>query len=649
MPIADLLSGSSSWIFSYPVAALLFLSFLLIKYHDRAILSTNSPPVPADKGLPILGQSLIVVRQLYRRYDFYVDQQLRHGPAFCFTIPFVGRVLFVNRLDWADYMFKTNSENFVKGPYFRRMVNEVLGGGLIGADGHDWKWQRRLAMRLFSPKEFRTHTQNVVQKYTLALRKLFDQAADTNRVVDLCELFHRFTMGTFIEQSCGVDWHLLDSLDQEPHPFGLAFERAQEIFADRFLNPIFELTEKFTQSGRDMRHAHKVMDDTVLAIIKERRQQHASERMSTRTAYGQIDEISGKRANFMDVLLTMTDEQGRPFEDMMVRDFIVNFLVAARDTTAQTLSWMTWHLAKNPSASAYLDRIREEELLNVTDDHNGLLAYDEMKNAPLTQALFYETARLYPGAPRISRQVVKYDVFPNGGPVVRPGDLVLYCDYAVARDPSQWGPLANKFIPERFLQSQTPPSSLQSTPQLGSSPLIASSPSFESGTSITSAQLMPSFSQLRESSDAQISKLASASNIVKNIDQSTFPTPPLSRAASQEMEKEKRTGYSTGVQSKFTEEKLAARIATIGPAFEYVKPSLSKESLAAFRAFSTGPRSCPGRELAMFEAMSVVLGCLTHYDLILEPGQEELPKYKTAVTLALKEPLLARIRRREVY
>ncbi len=44
----------------------------------------------------------------------------------------------------------------------------------------------------------------------------------------------------------------------------------------------------------------------------------------------------------------MKDENGQPYSDEYLRDLVINFMIAGRDTTAVALTWLFYELGKNP-------------------------------------------------------------------------------------------------------------------------------------------------------------------------------------------------------------------------------------------------------------------------------------------------------------
>ena len=130
-----------------------------------------------------------------------------------------------------------------------------------------------------------------------------------------------------------------------------------------------------------------------------------------------------------------------------LRDVVVNFLIAGRDTTANALSWAAYRLAANPRVAA---RCRQEAREALGDKHNGGISYEALKRMPYTHATVLETLRLHPSVPQDLKQAARDDVWPDGT-FVRKGSLVSYDAYTMGRNEELWeAPL--EFRPERFLK-----------------------------------------------------------------------------------------------------------------------------------------------------------------------------------------------------
>lgn len=62
----------------------------------------------------------------------------------------------------------------------------------------------------------------------------------------------------------------------------------------------------------------------------------------------------------MDWFLEATDDEGNPLPDAVIKDFILNFTIAGRDTTAQALSWMFYLLLRTESNPEVRQKLVQE-------------------------------------------------------------------------------------------------------------------------------------------------------------------------------------------------------------------------------------------------------------------------------------------------
>lgn len=94
----------------------------------------------------------------------------------------------------------------------------------------------------------------------------------------------------------------------------------------------------------------------------------------------------------------------------MLRDQIIAVLLAGRDTTASTLSWTLYELARHPEVVA---KLRTEILDTVGTERTP--TYEDLKNMPYLKAVMNETLRLYPSVPFNVRLALKDTTLPRGG------------------------------------------------------------------------------------------------------------------------------------------------------------------------------------------------------------------------------------------
>jgi cytochrome P450 len=93
-----------------------------------------------------------------------------------------------------------------------------------------------------------------------------------------------------------------------------------------------------------------------------------------------------------------------------LRDEMMGIIIAGRDTTAMTLAWCFYELARHPAVVADLRRLIEK---TVGLDREPTL--EELKNMKLLSNILNETLRLYPVTPFNVRASLRDTTLPRGG------------------------------------------------------------------------------------------------------------------------------------------------------------------------------------------------------------------------------------------
>jgi len=157
----------------------------------------------------------------------------------------------------------------------------------------------------------------------------------------------------------------------------------------------------------------------------------------------QISVHSTTGTDLMAKFMNLRDSEGNLYPQHWIRDILLNFALAARDTTGQLLTWSTYALASNPD----MLKKAKSEVLQVVGRHR-VATDDDLKKMKYMDTVLKETLRLYPSVPQTTRVVVKEDVLPDGTKV-KPGDRVIYMQYHLHRNPKYWEK-PDVFMPERW-------------------------------------------------------------------------------------------------------------------------------------------------------------------------------------------------------
>ncbi|KAG9303169.1 hypothetical protein G9A89_001785 [Geosiphon pyriformis] len=207
----------------------------------------------------------------------------------------------------------------------------------------------------------------------------------------------------------------------------------QKVFKDlkrRIMRTTFPLLKPFLQ--QDL-WSFNLMNK----IIKERRVMNAN---------GQ------RREDILQILLDTRDEEtGKGLSDFEIYDQTIEFLIAGSDTTAFTINIALITLLYNPVCLRKLITEIDSALGNERD----LPSHDSLKNLPYLNAVINETMRLSPIAMHGFWRQPREDIVINGTFVPKNTTIVANIN-ALHHSKEVWGPDAENFVPERWLDENVP-------------------------------------------------------------------------------------------------------------------------------------------------------------------------------------------------
>lgn len=361
------------------------------------------------------------------------------------------RTIITANPDNVEYILKTKFDNFPKGKPFTEILGDFLGSGIFNVDGNLWNSQRKLASHEFSTKSLREFMVNVLEEEVESkLFPLLDKVCRNDGVVDLQHVLRSFAFDTICKVALGIDLCCLDDSKPAP-PLANAFDSASEISAMRGAAPVsavWKMKRLFNiGSEKKLKEAVAVVHGSVDDIIRVKKKK-MNKICSNKTVlyerdiedvFGEFNnKFDGEEANTEKDLLSRLLSAGN--DDEMVRDMVISFLMAGRDTTSSALTWLFWLIASNEAV--------KQELLNEVMSLDGL-DFEKLKEMNYTKACLCESMRLYPPVVWDSKHAVSDDILPDGTEVCR-GDRVTYFPYGMGRMEELWGKDKLEFRPDRW-------------------------------------------------------------------------------------------------------------------------------------------------------------------------------------------------------
>lgn len=393
---------------------------------------------------PVLGTGLEMKRNYHRLNDWYLDYFSEETKSWKLRLPFPLGQTFIATVDpvVVEYIL-TNIHKYGKGNLKDRL-GDFLGSGIFLSDGEAWRRHRRIASTEFSTRKLREHSNSVFREGACQLANILKKAMAAGEPVEFQSLALRMTLDSICKVAFGVDLGCLSPTLPEV-PFGLAFDEAQSIITQRQVNPFFKLHRALDiGTERRFRKAIDEVNEFAKDVITKRR-------VEITAAHEE-----GKEFKKVDLLSKFMDHRNGAedsYSDKELRDVIVDFLLAGRDTTAVTLAWFLQEMCCHPEIA---DNIYTEgaELVGKHSNFEAMaeqLTHETLGKMHYLHAALTECLRLHPPVPKTTKEVLVDDVLPDGTKVKKQ-NIVQFNEYCMGRMPFIWGSDVLEFKPQRWLK-----------------------------------------------------------------------------------------------------------------------------------------------------------------------------------------------------
>ncbi|KAI7725713.1 hypothetical protein M8C21_018158 [Ambrosia artemisiifolia] len=246
-------------------------------------------------------------------------------------------------------------------------------------------------------------------------------------VLDFQDVFRRYSFDVICKFSFGYDPQCLhESLPRSE--LAIAFDLASQLSAQRAMTPsplVWKIKRLLNVgSERRLKESIKMVNKFAQEVIRQRNK-------------------LGSCSNHEDLLSRFMDKTKDP---KYLRDIVISFLLAGRDTVASSLTGLFWLLAQQPEVVA---AIRAEALM--VTQHASLTSLEHLHQLHYLHAVVYEGMRLFPPIQFNSKFCLRDDTLPDGT-FVKKGTRVTYHSYAMGRMEAVWGADCLVFKPERWLK-----------------------------------------------------------------------------------------------------------------------------------------------------------------------------------------------------
>ena len=379
--------------------------------------------IPGPKPLPVVGNlrdldTKRLVQGLMKLADQYGRIFQLHTPS--------GATYVVSGLEMVQDLCDDARFDKLVGTGQREMRKTHQSAGLFTADTADplWKSAHDILLPSFSTWAMKGYLDPMVDIAEQLMLKW--ERLNPDEPIDVAADMTRLTLDTIA--LCGFGYRFNSFYRDTQHPFVEAMIGTLDESLKRQRMLPAQIKLRRGAQRRLMANA-KFMDDTIDAIVKERR---ASGDPGT---------------DLLGHMLVGTDKQGNTLPDHNIVAQCGTFLIAGHETTSGLLSFAIVYLLKHPEVVA---RAQEEVDRVLGTDPSAVPTVAQIGQLGYVRQILDETLRLWPTAPAFTRQPRQPGETVGGYGPFDPGTSIVALTPMLHRLPEVWGEDAREFNPDHM-------------------------------------------------------------------------------------------------------------------------------------------------------------------------------------------------------
>lgn len=354
--------------------------------------------LPRPRGIPFLGNiHQLSVRTLHRVIERWESEL---GSVFAFDLG-PTRVFATSDPTLAQFALRERPDTFRKLSTMTEVIDEMGFNGVFSAEGERWWPQRQMVMQALARKGLPPFFPTL-QTITERLWRRWDQIAANGGTTDVVQDLVKFTVDVTSTLSFGQD---INTLEQEGDPIQ---KHLSEIFPMVTLRTNLPFPYwRYVRLPRDRRLGHSIgtVRNFVLRMIDEARKE------LKQNPHAPPD-------NLLQAMLIAAEEPNSGITDDVVYANVVTLLIAGEDTTAHTLAWTMYCMAKRPE----LQNRMQSEALRVLDEASLAPDFATTEQMSFFEATAFEAMRFKPTVPLIFLEAIQEielgnTLLPAGTPV----------------------------------------------------------------------------------------------------------------------------------------------------------------------------------------------------------------------------------------
>ncbi|KAK5078683.1 hypothetical protein LTS08_006351 [Lithohypha guttulata] len=401
--------------------------------YPRYLSPLRHLPTVTEGSNPIMGQWFAITREAsgepMRRWTNTIenDGMIRY-------LGFFNRErILLTKPKALSEVLNTKNYEFQRPGLLLRGIKAILGEGLLLAEGDDHKFQRKGLAPAFAfrhIKELYPIFWSKSREMVKAMEEVELSGEKPNEAVEIGGWASRAALDIIGLGGMGQDFNsLADPNTELNNTYRKVFSpnrQAQILGLLQFFIPGWIVRALPLSRNDDIAAASKVARGTARNLIRQKK--------------ARLDQKEKMNPDIISIAL----ESG-VFTEEKLLDNMMTFLAAGHETTASSLTWVAYLLAKHPEVQSKLRDEIHEHISNLNNDVDDTII-DQM---PYLHAVCQEVLRLYPPVPVTLREAVQ-DTSIQGQPIQK-GTVIMLSPWAVNASKELWGDDADQFNPERWM------------------------------------------------------------------------------------------------------------------------------------------------------------------------------------------------------
>ena len=361
-------------------------------------------PMPRHKGHWLWGGTFDFQKNTA---EFLLEAHEKYGDVFV-TRVLTGQSYFIRDPAVVNAINVTEAKHIYKPKVVKQMWKPFLGNGLVPNDGESWKRQHKLIMPGFHKKRVDAYAPTMAE-YTRDMVRSWREGEQRDLRKEMVDLTLRVVAKTLFDTDLAGDATTIND----------AMLDISEALIDHAQTPI--PTPRWWPSERNRRMVRSLdaMDDVIARLVAARRTEKKD------------------RGDLMSHIVFVTDEQGGMSEKQM-RDELMTLVFAGHETTAHTLTWAWYLLAKNRGKLAKAQQEIDE---TIGDRPIGI---DDLRELPYLEMCLKESLRRLPAVWIYAREAQKDlrlgDYFFPKGAILAVSPLATGRNAKYFEDPLEYRP-----------------------------------------------------------------------------------------------------------------------------------------------------------------------------------------------------------------